>query len=285
MMRKLAMLGFWISVAGFTAGIGNANAQPLPRPDHIVIVIEENKGFAQIIGNKDAPYINALAKRGMLFTQSYGVTHPSQPNYLALFSGSTHGYTSNDCPLHLSGDNLASVLTAKGRSFASYAESLPAAGSLVCSDGAYRRKHNPAANWSGLEAALLPFSDFPKDFGKLPTVALVVPNQRNDMHDGSIEDGDAWLKNNIEPYAQWALKHNSLLIVTWDEDDSTGDNRVATILVGPMVQRGSSAHRIDHYSVLRTVEEMYGLPYANESAQAQPVNGVWRARAGKKTAH
>ncbi|MBU1775992.1 MAG: alkaline phosphatase family protein, partial [Gammaproteobacteria bacterium] len=68
-----------------------AHSSELPRPDHIVIVIEENKSFAQIIGNEDAPYINELARRGALFTQSYGITHPSQPNYLALFSGSTRG--------------------------------------------------------------------------------------------------------------------------------------------------------------------------------------------------
>lgn len=83
--------------------VAPAVAQPLPRPDHIVIVVEENKSFAQIIGNPDAPYINALAMRGALFTQSYGITHPSQPNYLALFSGSTHGISSNTCPLELSG--------------------------------------------------------------------------------------------------------------------------------------------------------------------------------------
>jgi acid phosphatase len=129
----------------------------------------------------------------------------------------------------------------------------------------------------------LPFSAFPQDYEMLPTVALLIPDQLSDMHDGSIADGDAWLKENIEPYARWALAHNSLLIVTWDEDDSTGDNRVATMLIGPMVQRGSSAQRIDHYSVLRTIEEMYRLPYLGESAQAKPIGGVWRtgARAGK----
>jgi|GEM_PF-4072826 len=79
----------------------SAIGSELPRPDHIVIVIEENKSFSQIIGNKDAPYINELAKRGALFTRSYGITHPSQPNYLALFSGSTRGITSNTCPLDL----------------------------------------------------------------------------------------------------------------------------------------------------------------------------------------
>lgn len=269
-------LSLYLSVVNLVFGIGNAHAQPLPRPDHIVIVIEENKAYDQIIGENGPPYINALAKRGMLFTQSFGVTHPSQPNYIALFSGSTHGVTNDDCPQELSGDNLASALAAKRLSFASYAELLPAPASLECHNGAYQRKHNPASNWKGLEATLLPFSAFPGDYAKLPTVSLVVPDLNDDMHDGSIDAGDAWLKKNIEAYAQWALKHNSLLIVTWDEDDYKGDNRIATILVGPMVKRGTSAQRINHYSLLRTVEEMYGLAYANESAQAKPIAGVWK---------
>jgi len=254
-----------------------ATAQPLPHPDHIVIVIGENKSYKQIIGNDDAPYINALAKRGMLFTQSYGVTHPSQPNYLALFSGSTRGITGDVCPLELSGDNLASALLAHGLSFASYSESMPEAGFEDCVYGGYRRKHNPVADWKELAAMNLPFSTFPKNFEMLPTVALVVPDQRNDMHDGSIEQGDTWLAKNIEAYAQWALAHNSLLIVTWDEDNGSADNRVATIFVGAMVRRGSSAQRINHYSILRTIEEMHGLPYLNESAQAKTISDVWQS--------
>jgi hypothetical protein len=269
-----------VSVVSMFFPAASANANPLPRPDHIVIVIEENHGYSQIIGNSDASYINALARRGMLFTQSYGVAHPSQPNYLALFSGSTHGYTSNDCPLHLSGENLANALQAKGLGFASYAESLPEPGALGCAYGAYKRKHNPAANWTGLEATLLPFSAFPADFAKLPTVSFVIPDQDHDMHDGSIESGDAWLNTNLDDYARWAMAHNSLLIVTWDEDDSKGDNRVATIFIGGMVKPGSSPQRIDHYSILRTLEEMYGLPYLGESAQTKAVGGVWRK--GKK---
>ncbi len=276
MMNKFVYQCLWAMAACLLLGPIPADARPLPRPDHVVIVIEENHGYDQIIGSSDAPYINALARRGMLFTQSFGVTHPSQPNYLALFSGSTHGVTGNECPLQLSGENLASLLQAKKLSFASYAESLPEAGALVCASGAYKRKHNPAANWAGLEATLLPFSAFPADYAKLPTVALVIPDQNHDMHDGSVAEGDAWLKQNIEPYARWALAHNSLLIVTWDEDDSRGDNRVATIFVGQMVKPGSNPQRIDHYSILRTIEEMYGLPYVGESAQAKAVSGVWR---------
>jgi acid phosphatase len=248
----------------------------LPHPDHIVIVIEENKSFSQIIGNLEAPWINELAKRGALFTQSYGVTHPSQPNYLALFSGTTRGIGSNACPLDLNGDNLASQLIAKGLSFVSYSESMPEPGYTGCIWGAYMRKHNPIANWKKLAAFNQPFNAFPTDYTRLPTVAYVVPDQRNDMHDGSIAQGDAWLKEHISGYAQWAMKHNSLLIVTWDEDDGSSGNRIATIFVGAMVKPGKYEQRIDHYNLLRTVEEIYGLPYLGESAGTTSVTDMWK---------
>lgn len=250
-------------------------AEALPRPDHIVIVVEENKSFSQIIGNKQAPYINALARRGALFTNSYGVTHPSQPNYLALFSGTTHGIRSNACPLDLHGDSLASALIAQGLSFVSYSESLPETGYAGCIYGAYMRKHNPAANWKELAAFNQPFSAFPRDYANLPTVSLVMPDQLNDMHDGSIARGDAWLEKNVEQYAQWAMTHNSLLIVTWDEDDGSEGNRVATMFVGSMIKPGNSMQRINHYSLLRMLAEMYGFPFLGESAGQKSLTGVW----------
>jgi acid phosphatase len=258
-----------------------AAAAPLPRPDHVVIVVMENKTYSQIIGNEDAPWINSLAKSGALFTDSHGVTHPSQPNYLALFSGSTRGITSNACPLELQGENLAGALLAKGLGFASYAESMPEAGFEGCVHGAYRRKHNPAANWKELAAYNLPFSAFPQDYSQLPIVALVVPDQRNDMHDGSIAQGDTWLARNLGPYVQWATAHNSLLILTWDEDDNWHGNRIPTIFAGAMVKPGNSAQRINHYTVLRTISEMYGLPYLGESAKEKPITGIWRVPAKK----
>ena len=259
-----------------------ANAQNLPRPDHIVIVIEENKAFDQIIGNSDAPFINELSKRGTLFTQSYGVAHPSQPNYLALFSGSTYAISNDACPLILSGDNLAGSLLEKGKSFVSYAESMPQTAFAGCSYGAYARKHNPVTNWKELQVLTQPFSAFPQDYNRLPTVAFVIPDLRNDMHDGSIVQGDAWLAKNIEPYAQWAMTHNSLLIITWDEDNGQANNHIATIFVGPMVKPGQSAQLLNHYHMLRTIEEMLGLPFIGNSAKAESVVGIWRTGLRKK---
>lgn len=246
-------------------------------PDHVVVVIEENRGYSQIMdkGNNDS-YIHQLAQRGMLFTQSYGVTHPSQPNYLALFSGTTQGVTSNTCPLMLTGDNLATALINHGLSFASYAESLPSTGDTVCISGPYQRKHNPLSNWVQLAPGNLSFDDFPKEYSTLPTVSFVIPDQNNDMHDGSFSDADEWLKLHIQPYVEWAFKHNSLLILTWDEGDAVENNRIVTLLIGPMVKTGTSAQPINHYNVLRTLLDLYRLPAMNASLNAEPIRHIWK---------
>lgn len=258
------------------------HAGKLPRPDRVVVVIEENRGYSQIMDRLyNDSYIHALAKRGMLFTQSYGVSHPSQPNYLALFSGSTQGVNGNACPNQYDTDNLASALLDAGLSFASFAESLPAMGDLSCASGAYQRKHNPLTNWQGsrLPAEMnKPFTDFPQDFANLPTVSFVIPDQNHDMHDGGLYAADAWLKTHIAPYVDWAFKHNSLLILTWDEDNFKENNRVVTLLVGPMVKTGSSTQRIDHYNVLRTLLDFYGLPPLGASRDAEAIKGIWKNR-------
>lgn len=258
----------------------------MPRPDHVVIVIEENKSYRQIINNMAAPYINSLANAGALFTRSFGIAHPSQPNYLALFSGSTHGVPDNRCPVQLRGDNLASALRAKSLSFAIFSESMPAPGYEGCEAGnwLYARKHNPAVNWQrdNLPPDInLPFERFPSDYSRLPTVAMVIPNQLNDMHNDevlldAIQRADQWLKTNLDAYVQWAGKNNSLLILTFDEDDDSSGNQIVTLFVGPMVKRGRYAQRIDHYNVLRTLEEMYGLPLLGNSARAAPIRDVWK---------
>ncbi|MDD2776450.1 MAG: alkaline phosphatase family protein [Gallionella sp.] len=257
------------------------HAEALPRPDHVVVVIEENRGYSQIMDSKNShSYIHALAKRGMLFTQSFGTSHPSQPNYLAFFSGSTQGITTNEClPFVLKTDNLASALLDKGVTFVSYADGLPQVGDTVCADGAYRRKHNPIVNWQGARVSAelnQRFADFPQDFATLPTVSLVVPNQDHDMHDGSFETADAWLKTHIDPYVEWAFKHNSLLILTWDEDDYHQENHIVTLLVGPMVQTGISDQKINHYNVLRTLLDFYQATPMGESKKAAAINGIWR---------
>ncbi len=256
----------------------------VPQPDHVVVVVEENHSFSEIIGAPTAPYINSLAGQGALFTQSFALTHPSQPNYLYLFSGSTQG-TTDDSTLAqpLTTPNLGAELIQAGRSFAGYSEDLPATGSTVGSSGDYYRKHNPWSDWQGAAGAnALPsstnlrFADFPTDYSQLPTVSFVVPNQQHDMHDGTIQQADTWLKANLDGYANWAQKHNSLLIVTFDEDDTGGNNQIATIFDGPMVVPGSYGEHIRHDNVLRTVEDMYGLAHAGDAQTAVPIQDVWQ---------
>jgi acid phosphatase len=248
----------------------------VPRPDHVVIVIEENKAFDAIIGSANAPYINSLAEQGALFISSFALTHPSQPNYLGLFSGSTHGIGDDSCPHHLSGPNLASELFDAGFAFAGYSESMPAPGYRGCDTGNYARKHNPWVNFDNVPAsANLTLAEFPANFAELPTVSIVVPNLDNDMHDGSIARGDAWLRDHLDSYVQWAKANNSLFLLTWDEDSHGMGNHIVTLMVGQMVRPGRYAERINHYNTLRTLLEMYGLPAIASSAGADAITSSW----------
>lgn len=257
-------------------------AMPLPHYDHIVVVVEENHGYGQIIDNTNAPYLAALAHQAAVFTDSHGVTHPSQPNYLALFAGSTFGITSDACPQSLNGPNLATSLTGHGLSFTGYSEGLPESGYTGCSTGDtfdpfYVRKHNPWADFANIPASSnQPLSSFPAAFDQLPAVSFVIPNEHNDMHSGSIATADHWLQRTIGPYARWASTHNSLLIVTWDEDDNSDANHIPTLFVGAHIHAGQYAETIDHYDVLRTIEALEKVSFTNNAAHASTIADVWQ---------
>lgn len=269
-----------LTINGFLSASYTHAQTTLPKPDHVVIVIEENHSFNEIIGSSSAPYINSLANGGALFTKSFAVSHPSEPNYLALFSGSTQGITNDSCPHTFGPPDLGGELIHAGLSFSGYSEGLPSVGSTVCTSGKYARKHNPWVNFIDVPSSdNLPFTSFPAspNFSTLPTISIVVPNLLDDMHDGTIQQGDSWLQQHIDPYVQWAKTHNSLLIVTWDEDDSSQSNQIPTIFVGPMVKPGQYAERINHFNVLRTLEDMYGLPAANNSANVTSITDCWQS--------
>lgn len=271
------------SVAGDPGGnaLGNQDPPPAgkepPRPDHVVVVIFENKKQGSIIGNPDAPYFNFLADHGANFTQSYAVIHPSQPNYLALFSGSTQGIIDNSCPHTFTGNNQANEMLVAGFTFISYSEGPPHPGDKVCASGDYVRKHAPWANFPNVPAAVQqPFTAFPSDYSQLPDVSWVVPDLCSDMHNCSIATGDTWLQTNLGGYAAWAKQNNSLLIVTFDEDDRSADNQIATIFYGDDVRTGSYAEPITHYSVLRTMEDMYGVARLGQARKAVTIKDIWK---------
>ncbi len=262
--------------AGLTAAAPQAQAaSSVPRFDHIVLVMFENKATSQITSSS-APYFTSLAAQGAKFSQAYAITHPSQPNYIALLSGSTQGVTSDDCPKTFSGENLAHQVSAAGLTFRGYAESMPSAGYTGCSSGTYMRKHNSWADFSNVPASVnLTYASFPSSFAALPTVSFVTPNMCDDMHDCSIATGNSWLQSHLDAYAQWAKTSNSLLIVTFDEDNSLSLNHIYTAFVGAHVTPGTYSEKITHYTVLRTIESAYGLAAIGGAASVSPVTDVW----------
>lgn len=276
----------------------------LPKPDHIIVVIEENKGYDEIIDSPQALFISELAKEGALFTDSHGVQHPSQPNYLAIFSGSTQGVKGDEClqdSTPFTAPNLGAALIKAGYTFKGYAQTMPSVGFLPCyyqkstltKAYLYGRKHCPWVNWMGNkdndfpDSLSRPMTDFPTDstlFSKLPTVAFVIPDMDHDMHNnipnvGSdttmIKKGDTWLKDNLSKYVDWAKTHNSLFILTFDEDNFTPHNHIPTIFVGPMVKPGQYNDSINHYNVLRTIEGMYNLSHSGPATETAIMN-VWK---------
>jgi hypothetical protein len=274
----VALAASTLVITAFTASTPANAASAVPRPDHIVLVMFENKKYSSISGSSSAPYFNSLASQGAKFTQSFAITHPSQGNYVALFSGSTQGVTDDSCPINFSGKaNLGQQLIAAGFSFKGYSESMPSDGYTGCSSGTYRRKHNSWVDFTNVPASSnVRYSTFPTNFTSLPAVSFVTPNMCNDMHDCSISTGDTWLRNHLDAYAQWAKTHNSLLIVTFDEDSGSSVNQIFTVFVGQHVKLGNYSEHINHYNILRTIEDAYGLTPINNAASAAPITDCWQ---------
>jgi hypothetical protein len=269
----------------------------LPVYGHIVIVVEENKDYDEVIGSTAAPYINDVLKaEGANLTLMYGEEHLSQGNYFWLFSGSDQNVGFEDQPptQPLTASNLGQQLIAAGLTFKGYAEDLPSIGFTgdFSPNGLYARKHVPWISFSNVPncqtidcSSNLRFEDFPTDYNDLPTVSFVIPNLDHDMHNGappsSVTAGDTWIKENLNGYYQWAKQNNSLLILTFDEDDQAdvdglgltnpgaGQNRIVTILAGARIKPGdySEGNGVTHVNLLRTLEAMYGLP---QSGAQQP---------------
>ncbi len=250
----------------------------VPSLDHVIVVIMENHGYDQV---RALPYTSTLMAESVTFTQSYGITHPSFPNYLALWGGSTRGVTTNDCPpagAPWNVDNLGHACEVAGISWRAYSEDLPSAGYTECSSDGYRRKHAPWTNFSNLNHDNeRPYSELAKDIAanRLPTLAFVVPDNCNSTHDCAVTTGDDWLSANI-PALLNALGPRGLLILTYDEDDSDVDNHILTVFAGNTVKPGTQhTTKVTHYNVLRTICDALGITPMGAAATASPIDGVW----------
>jgi len=250
-----------------------ANAAPY---DHIFIVLLENVGYDAIVGDvTDAPYINnTLIPQGMLYSQHYGVAHPSEPNYLALFSGSTQGVTNDDC-VGTNGPfpapNLYSRLTGAGFTIKGYMESMPTNGSLVCSAGLYDQKHNPFPFFIGVPTSAWKIYKGPHHPGaNCPNFVWITPNSVDDMHDGEnvhdqIHNGDVWLSANLPPLIDFCNTNNGLLILTMDEGPGTL-NHIFTVLLGPRIPHGGiSSETFNHYNTIKTITDNFQVPALGNS--------------------
>jgi len=253
------------------------SALPVSRSSHVVIVVMENKDFGEVIGHEDAPYANRLAARYALATASYGVRHPSLPNYLALTAGSTFGIDSDCTDCAVNATNLVDQLERAGVRWKAYMEGMPSPCFLGASAGGYAKKHDPFLYYRDVAtnvlrcARVVPFGQLGLDLrgGRLPTFVWITPNLCDDTHDCGVHDGDRFLAS-LVPALLRELGPHGFLVVTWDEGKQEGKQgccrlasggRIPTIVAGPDVRRGVRVTTpIDHYSVLRTVEDALGLP-------------------------
>jgi hypothetical protein len=272
-----------VAALGLVATLGGIGTQPalavatrtVPAFDHIYVVVMENHELGSIVGNRHAPFINGLVHDFGLATHYTAVAHPSEPNYMALFAGGTMGIH-GDGVFHLDGRSIADQIETHGRSWHVYAQDYPGDCSqavlhaghgvdFVGARGTYARRHEPAISFNAIAndptrcahiTSLASFDPAAADF------ELVVPNLINDMHDGSIARGDAFLNAFVPHITSSADFANSLLVITWDEGSTSlgGGGRVATIIVSAHGKAGfrSVVHH-DHYSLVHTIQDAWGL--------------------------
>jgi phosphatidylinositol-3-phosphatase len=288
--RPMAGVGRWRIAAAITlvAGAGLAGcAVPVAKattpaarpPAHLIVVVEENHSFEQIIGSPAVPFINRLAARGVLLTDYHAITHPSLPNYVALLSGGTP--IEDDChACTFAGLTLVDQLEARHISWAAYLQGLPRPCSAVAGSGAYTEAVDPFMHAARVRDhparcdRVLPFRRFHADLaaGRLPTLVFVMPDLLHEMHSGPVGVADAWLQrlaDQLETSPLW--RQDTRLVVTFDEssrhdvrsccDGLGGGGRIPTIVAGPRIPQGRDPTPYTHYSLLRSIEAAFGLSF------------------------
>jgi acid phosphatase len=267
---------------------GASSSSPLAGPLHIWLIVLENHSYGQIIGSSQAPNLNRLAERYGLATDFHAVARPSQPNYLALVSGSTQGVT-NDHSHDLSAPSLFDQLEAAGLDWQVNAENVPGecftggtASGGPDGPGTYARKHEPAISFTAVSrdaARCWRIRNLSAFDPSAAAFTLVIPNLCHDMHDCPVAVADGWLGTFVPRITDSAaFRDGGLLLITFDESD--GDDRtqhIPLIYVAPNVAAGSHAtQRATHYSLLRTIEDAFGLPCLAQACDAEPMAEVLR---------
>lgn len=264
---------------------------PVPATRPVILIVFENKSDKDVLAAADAPYLNELMARGALATDYQAIAHPSQPNYLALFSGSPQGVT-DDRAHDLTAPTLADQLEAAGRTWRVFAENYPASGCFtgdvsaggIDGAGQYVRKHDPAISFSAISGSpsrcsnIQPLAAFKPDAADF---IWVVPNMCHVMHDCAIADGEAWLKAFLPPVLAspaFGPGGTGVVYITFDEgSDKSRNNEIVTIALGPHVRAGlrsDVAH--SHYSLLRSIEAGLGLPCLADACSANTLGEMFQ---------
>ena len=275
------------SAAGYAAASELSEEPLVPRFEHVILIVFENRDPAQVFSDPGAMTFRDLSERYATLANYDAVAHPSLPNYLALVSGSTFGIDRDCTYCSFDGLSLADTLAAHSLTWKTYVERLPRDLTDL---------HLPAVK---ARIPFLYFQDvlssprrlrdvvgldaFGRDLraGRLPSFSLVIPSLCHDMHDCSVWTGARWLGSFVRPLLASPQLKDSVVFVTFDEaprpHDQGGGGQVPALVLGPLVRPASaSTDVLSHYSLLRTIEDSWGLPKLGLSATAEPIAGIWR---------
>jgi phosphatidylinositol-3-phosphatase len=287
-LRSILLLAALLALAAPAAAAERSHVHPATalRSSHLALIVLENREYEEVVDNPEAPYFNHLVERGAIATNFYGVTHPSLPNYLALFAGDTFGIAENctDCVVYR--PNLATQLSRTGISWRAYMESMPSPCFIGADFGRYAKRHNPFVYFPSVTALsqrcnrVVPESWLVSDLERhrLPQFVWLTPDLCHDGHDCKFAAVDYHLET-LVPEIIRQLGPRGLLVITFDEGISDsgccgypGGGRIPTVLVGPGVPRGSEIRRpADHYSLLASIEDYFDLPRLRMAAAATPL--------------
>jgi len=273
------------AVLGNLLALSSASVAAMPPSQHVFLVVEENHSYSSVIGSPSMPYLNSLANRYGLATHYYANTHPSIGNYFMLTTGQI--VTNDDYYTGVTNvDNIVAHLLTAGKTWKSYAESLPYAGYTGGNSGSYVKRHNPFAYFSDVVHSnekfnLVPFTKFASDLSnnQLPNFSFIVPNVLHDAHNGTLGQADAWLSQHIAPLlASSTFRRDGILIIVFDEsknsDGQGGGGHVAALVIGPQVHAGyRSTATYQHQSTLKSLLQALGLTSFPGAAQNAPNMG------------
>ena len=268
-MRRIAVHCLvFVSIGAVLTATPAPAAVPTPP---VVLIVMENHSYGQIVGSAQAPYMNGtFIPAGELLTNSWAVSHPSLPNYLAMTAGSRLGCATDSCPPgSFRSNNLFAQLDRAGLGWRAWEESMPS-NCRASDSGSYVVRHNPPAYFARLVSRGVCGQwdvPYPSTLPPLQPFTFITPNICDDMHSCSIGAGDAWLAGHVPGL----LATGAVVIITFDEGTSA-DNQVMTAVVGPGVGAATSDHhRYTHYSLLGGLEAYFGLPALGKAAKATPL--------------